>query len=165
MTTTRAGYSTLQIALHWIIFLLVVVQLVSGDGMTEMIEAGEEGGTAAASVMVQGTVHYWAGIAVLVLAVVRIVVRLTSGVPAHAGAANPTLERIASIVHWAFYVLLFAVPVTGLLAYYFGDPMGEIHELGKPAFILLILIHAGGALFNQFVRKDGTLMRMLRPAK
>lgn len=165
MPTTRAGYSTLQIALHWVIFVLIVLQLITGDGMTEMVDAAEEGGTAAAGVLFQGTMHYWLGIAVLVLALLRIIVRLTTGVPAHAGAANPVLERIASIVHWAFYVLLFAVPVTGLLAYYFGDPMGPIHTLGKPAFILLILVHAGGALFNQFVRKDGTLLRMLRPAK
>lgn len=165
MAPIRNGYSTLQIALHWVIFILIVIQLISGDGMTEMIEATEEGQVAAAGTLFQGTLHYWVGIAVLVLAVARIAVRFTTGVPAHAGAANRTLERIASIVHWAFYVLLFAVPVTGLLAYYFGDPMGEIHEIGKPAFIVLILVHAGGALFNQFVRKDGTLMRMLRPAR
>ncbi len=165
MASTRNGYSTLQIGLHWAIFVLIVVQLISGDGMTEMIEAGEDGKVAAARVLFQGTLHYWAGIAVLVLAVARIAVRFTTGVPAHAGTANPALDMIASIVHWAFYVLLFAVPISGLMAYYFGDPMGEIHELGKPAFIVLILVHAGGALFNQFVRKDGTLMRMLRPAR
>jgi cytochrome b561 len=64
-----------------------------------------------------------------------------------------------------FYALLVAVPVTGLLGYYFEGPYGDIHSWAKPVFIGLIAIHAAAALFHQFWLKDGTLTRILKPAK
>ena len=66
--------------------------------------------------------------------------------------------------HVAFYCLLVGVPVSGLLAFYVWDWMGDIHALAKPAFIVLIGIHAGAALFHHFVLKDTVLRRMLVPA-
>ena len=83
----------------------------------------------------------------------------------HPLAVPVALLLAFTAMHWVFYVLLFAVPVLGLLGYYFGDPWGEIHTLAKPAFIVLIVIHAGAALFNQFVLKDGTMARMLKPQR
>jgi cytochrome b561 len=71
----------------------------------------------------------------------------------------------AKASHWLFYILLVAVPATGLLAIYVSDEFGDIHKLAKPAFIALIALHAVAALFHQFVLKDGTLKRMLLPAK
>jgi cytochrome b561 len=50
------------------------------------------------------------------------------------------------------------------LAFYVWNWMGDIHALAKPAFIVLIGIHAGAALFHHFVLKDTVLRRMLVPA-
>lgn len=163
-TVAREGYTRLQIGLHWLIAVLVVFQLVFGESMTEMIDAAEEGEAVSGTDQLLGTAHYWVGVAILLLAFARLFVRLKFGAPAHAGNANPLLVRAAGVVHALFYVLLFALPVLGLLGYYFGDPWGELHTLGKPVMIILIAIHALAALFNQFVLRDGTLMRMLVPA-
>ena len=43
----------------------------------------------------------------------------------------------ARIVHGIFYLLLIAVPVSGLLAIYVSEEFGEIHEVGKPLFIAM----------------------------
>ncbi len=67
------------------------------------------------------------------------------------------------ISHWLFYALLIAVPVTGLLGYYYGDPYGELHSFAKPLFIGLIALHVAASLYHQFWRTDGLLMRMIRP--
>jgi cytochrome b561 len=56
-----------------------------------------------------------------------------------------------------------AVPVSGLLALYVWNWMGDIHALAKPVFIVLICIHAGAALFHHFILKDAMLARMLFP--
>ena len=158
---TSPGFSRLQIVLHWLIAALVVFQLVFAEAMEEMVEAAEEGERLSAGDAFLGSAHYWFGIAILALVALRIVLRLRTGAPAQARGAGSASQLAAKAVHLLFYVLLVAVPILGLLAYYFGDPWGEVHQLAKPAFILLIAVHAGAALYHQFVLRDGTLRRML----
>jgi cytochrome b561 len=156
------GYSTLQIGLHWLIAALVLVQLVFGESMTEFVEAAEEGEPVSALDANLAGVHYYFGIAILVLVAARLLLRFRRGTPP-APDANAALELAGRISHWLFYALLVVVPITGLLGYYFGDPFGEIHSLAKPVFIALIALHIAASLYHQFWRKDGLLMRMLRP--
>lgn len=66
--------------------------------------------------------------------------------------------------HGLFYILLVAAPVSGLLAVYIWNWMGDIHTLAKPLFIGLIGVHPAAALFHHFVFKDTTLRNMLVPA-
>ncbi len=82
--------------------------------------------------------------------------------PIETGRAAAILARIS---HAAFYVLLVAVPVTGILDYYFHLPTGELHELGKPLFFVLIALHVAATLRHQFIRHDGTLRRMVVPGQ
>ena len=164
MARQADGYSGVQIGLHWLIAALVAFQLVFGVSMTAVVDAADEGGTVSAADQVLGTAHFWVGLAILALAFARFGVRLWAGAPAHSGNAHPLVALAANVMHWLFYGLLFAVPVLGLLAYYVGDPFGDLHALAKPVFIVLIAVHAAAALFNQFVLKDGTLVRMLRRA-
>lgn len=159
-----AGYSGLQIGLHWLIAVLVLFQLIFGESMTTVVDAAEEGGTVSTTDQFLGGAHYWVGIAVLALVAVRLLVRMASGTPAPSGT-NSLSTIAASVAHWLFYILLVAVPATGLLAIYVSDEFGDIHTLGKPAFIVLIALHAAAALFHQFFLKDGTLRRMLVPAR
>jgi cytochrome b561 len=156
------GYSPLQIGLHWLIAALVVVQLVFGESMTEFVEATEEGEPVSVLDANLAGVHYYFGLAILALVAVRLALRVGRGAPA-APDASHALELAGRISHWLFYALLVAVPVTGLLGYYLGDPFGEIHSLAKPVFIALIALHVAASLYHQFWRKDGILMRMLRP--
>ena len=158
------GYAPIQLGLHWVIAALVLFQLIFGESMVTATDAAEEGTTLGASDALLATAHYWVGISILVLVAVRLVVRLRVGAPAFV-EANPIMAWAARITHWLFYILLVAVPVTGLITVYINPEMGEIHQLAKPAFIVLIAVHAGAALFHHFVLRDGTLKRMLVPAK
>ncbi len=159
------GYSLAQIVLHWTIAALILFQLVFGESMAEVVEAAEEGKTASAFDQSMASAHFWVGIAVLALVIVRLSLRVFQGVPALVASSGTLANRAARVTHWLFYALLFLVPVTGLLATYVSEGFGEIHELGKPAFIGLIALHAAGALYHHFWLKDGTLRRMLTPAK
>ena len=49
-------------------------------------------------------------------------------------------ELAAKVTHGLFYLLLVVTPVTGLLAFYVGGSFGDIHELAKPVFIVLIVL-------------------------
>lgn len=156
----RQAYTLSQIVLHWTIAALVIWQLVFGEEM----EALEHPADADSTELFLANSHIWVGIAILALVALRIVLRLAQGAPP-ADESNRITALLAKATHLAFYVLLVAMPVTGLLAYYGGLPTGEIHELGKPLFIVLIALHVAATLWHQLVRHDGTLRRMLVPAR
>ena len=158
------GYAPVQVGLHWLVAALVLFQLVFGESMAAATEAAEEGVAPSASDALLATAHYWVGISILVLFAIRLVVRLRVGAPEPA-QGNPVLALAAKITHWLFYILLVAVPVSGLVTVHLNPEVGEIHELAKPAFIALIVLHAGAALVHHFVLKDGTLRRMLVPGR
>jgi len=159
------GYSTLQITLHWLIAALVAFQLIFGEAMTNVRDAAEEGTTPSNVDFAVSIGHYWFGIAILALVLVRLGVRLTQGVPPRPLTTPTWMDWAAKLVHWAFYAMLFAMPVLGLLTVYVSDSFGDIHKLGKPVFIVLIVVHILAALFHQFIKRDGTLRRMLVPAR
>ena len=154
------SYTLAQIALHWSIAALVVWQLIFGEEMRAL----EHPANADATELFLANSHLVVGFAILALVAIRIVLRLVNGAPppVESGRAAVMLARAA---HAAFYLLLVAVPVTGILDFYFGLPTGELHELGKPLFIVLIALHVAATAWHQFVRRDGTLRRMLAPAR
>jgi len=163
MPAPAPGFSKAQIILHWLIAALVLFQLLFAEGMEEMMEAGEEGERLSSTDAFLGSAHYWVGIAILGLVALRLVLRLRNGAPAPAGEAGSAAQLAARTMQVLFYVLLVVVPVVGLLAYYVGEPWDDLHQLAKPAFILLIAVHAAAALYHQFVLRDGALTRMLVP--
>ncbi len=160
-----AGYSSLQIIIHWLIAGMVIFLLVFGESMKEFMEAAREGTSVDPADRFLADMHYWIGLAILGFAALRVAVRAGQSVPPHDGGEHSLAERIAAAMHVFFYVLLFVVPITGLLAYYVGGAFGGIHEIGKPVFIVTILVHAAAALVHQFWMKDGTLKRMIVPAR
>lgn len=158
-----AAYSLLQISLHWIIAALVIYQLLFGESMTRAVDAAAEGTDVASYDVWLAWFHYWFGITILALVALRLVVRLTRGAPSAHPDTPYWTDIMARLAHGLFYVLLVAVPVTGLLGYYVEGPFGDIHAWAKPVFIGLIAVHAAAALYHQLLKKDGTLIRMLRP--
>ena len=157
------GYTIYQIGLHWLIAALVFVQLIFGESMTEAIEAAEDGGPVSSLTGNLAGMHYYFGIAILALVAVRLALRLKNGAPPPPTETSRAIELAGSVSHCLFYALLVVVPVTGLLGYYYGDPYGEWHTFAKPVFIGLIALHVAASLYHQFWRKDGLLMRMLKP--
>lgn len=51
------------------------------------------------------------------------------------------------------------------MGFHLGDPWGEIKEISKPMFIVLIALHASTAVFHDVVLRDQTLRRMLLPVR
>ena len=156
-----ASYSRAQIVLHWLIALIVFFQLIFGESIGDYGHALRDGQTPDSMTFLMGNAHIWAGIAVLVLMLARIALRISNGAPEP--IPGPKLqETIAKAIHGLFYLLLFAAPLTGLAAWFGGiREAGEIHEIMKPAFIILIVLHVAGALYHKFVLKDATMDRMV----
>lgn len=154
----KTGYSGVQIALHWAIAGLIVINYFISARMGHALKihldgTGTMGGTA--------TVHVYAGVAMLVLVLVRLGVRMAVGVPASIG--HGLLDKLAEWAHKLLYMLMIVVPGLGVAAWYLGvRSAGDLHVLAMNAMMLLVLVHAAAALLHQFVLKDRLLLRMLR---
>jgi cytochrome b561 len=153
---TTTGYSGIQIALHWLIAILILVAWLSGEGAEEAMEAIEEGGT------VGFVPHVAFGLAILTLVVVRILVRLSHGAPAAPGVPGSLSVLAADWGHRLIYLLMIAVPLGGASVFFLGLEVGEIHGLAANLLMLVVLGHALMALYHQYVLKDGLLRRMMK---
>ncbi|MFZ5677540.1 MAG: cytochrome b [Pseudomonadota bacterium] len=162
-TKNVTGYTALQLILHWLIAVFVILQLVFGETIGKVVDAGARDTMPTSADRFLADLHYWVGIAVLALMALRLWLRASRGAPPVAQGGWVGLAGRVS--HATFYIVLILMPVSGLLAFYLGGLFGEAHELGKPALIVLISLHAVAALYHQFWLKDGTLRRILVPRR
>lgn len=161
MAATK-GYSFTQIWLHWGVAALILYQLIFGEDMGDAWEAVEDNTVPMMTNWVWA--HILVGISVLVLVAWRIGLRLTRGVPQVPHSGSALMDKAAEWGHLALYAVMVLAPVSGLVAWYGGvEAAAEVHELFKPALILLVLGHVAAALYHQFILKDGLLLRMKRP--
>ncbi len=177
----RSRYSSIAIALHWAIALLVLGNLAGGVMMDGLIEQNTPESFAEAAKI--GGIHKPMGILILALTLWRLALRLREDflpLPAHMASWEIVLARGT---HIAFYVLLLALPLTGWAfavtverpLEFFGlfpiptmgfsesarDILHEAHELLGVTAIAIVVLHIVGALKHYFLDKDDVVARML----
>lgn len=156
------GYSRAQIALHWSIVLLLIVSYVSHDGMKAAWRAFHKG--AADYANTGAAVHVWIGVTILGLALLRLVLRLGRGAPDLPEGGHPVTDLVAKLTHLGLYLMIVLIPAAGLAAWFGGvDAAGEVHEVLWNVLLALTALHVAGALYHQFVLRDGLMDRMRRP--
>jgi cytochrome b561 len=153
----RSGYSRLQIALHWIIAILIPLAWLSSSGAEDAWDSVENGTTAPAFVP-----HVAFGMAILALVVVRLIARLRRGVPDAPGAPGSLQVKAADWGHRLIYLLMIAVPLGGMSIWFGGMDNGDVHGLFANVLLVVVLGHAVMALYHQYVLKDGLLRRMMK---
>lgn len=171
-TNDRFGFVT--ISLHWVMAFLIIGLLALGLYMVRLPISLEK-------LKLYGW-HKEFGFLVLFLAVFRLVWRVSNVLPE---LELPWLEKLAArAMHWAFYIFMFAMPVSGWLvtssaglpASFFGwftlpDLVAAneehrlffawVHEWLGYALIAAIALHAAAALKHHFINKDNILRRMM----
>lgn len=171
---TESRYGFVSISLHWVIAFLIIALIILGLYMVELPISLQK-------LKLYGW-HKEYGILVLILAGIRLVWRFSNITPR---LSIPLLEKIAArFVHWTFYFLMFAMPLTGWLmssaaglsVSFFGwfvlpDLVGanednmklfqQIHSILGYALIAVIILHTSAALKHHFINKDDILRRML----
>jgi cytochrome b561 len=175
MNGVRTRFTVLQRALHWLMALCILAMLFIGVGMVS---------TVMPKYLTLVSIHKPLGIAILVLALVRLVVRLRSGAPPLPVDLPEPMKLAAYLSHYAFYVLMIGLPLIGwgmlsAAAYpvvlYGGVHLPAIlpqsdslHTLLWNAhfylafvFFALILLHIAAALFHALVRRDGVFQAMV----
>ena len=174
LNNTENQYGIMAILLHWIMAILIIALLVLGLYMVKVPISLEK-------LKLYGW-HKEYGILVLLLVGLRLLWRLTNQTPR---LSLPWWEKLAArTVHWTFYVLMFAMPITGWLitsaaalpVSFFGyivlpdliSPNAAtmklfqiIHQWLGYGLIVVIVLHASAALKHHFINKDDILRRML----
>lgn len=174
ITNSKTRFGIVTISLHWIVAILIIGLLAEGIYMVEL------------PINLQKLKFYgWHkefGLLVLFLAIFRIIWRLSNQMPE---LELPWLEKLAArSMHWAFYIFMFAMPITGWLitssaglpASFFGlftlpnlvtaDEHNRllfqwVHEWLGYALIAAIALHTAAALKHHFINRDDILRRML----
>ncbi|KVP57022.1 cytochrome B [Burkholderia ubonensis] len=161
--------------LHWVMAAMILSMLFIGVGMVSSVSEWH-------AVLV--AVHKPLGIAILVLACVRVVVRLSSRPPG-LPEDMPGWQKVAALgSHLALYALMIAMPLIGwamlsaggypvtlgggvqLPAIVSADPVAFAwlriaHQWVAYLFFATFLLHFAAALYHGLVRRDGVLRAMV----
>jgi cytochrome b561 len=169
------GYGLVTKTLHWAMVSAILTQFVIGFSM-DARESGRGRGGDQGSGDGRGrgggydpfgsnhllTIHVLLGSTILTLAVIRLVWRLTTPLPPWADALTPGERTFAHWTERALYVLMFAIPFTGLwLIVADDDDMRWPHVLSHIAFVVVFVLHVSLVLKHQALDRDRLLRRML----
>lgn len=174
--TTPATYDPLLRKIHWATAILFIIAMLIGFycGL-------QEPGTSPRRELLD--VHKSLGVTLFALAILRVMVRLSTRAPPEPAAFGPLVRLAARLNHWALYLILFIMPITG---YMFSSAGGyslryfwmfswprlfagnkAIAQAGETAHgvlayvvYLVVTLHIAATLWHVLVKKDGTLARM-----
>jgi cytochrome b561 len=167
-------FTALQRLLHWLMAVCILAMLFIGVGMVS---------TVMPKYLALVSIHKPLGIAILVLALVRLAVRWRCGTPSLPVDLPEPMKLAAQLSHYALYILMIGMPLLGwgmlsAAAYpivLFGGahlpailPQSDgLHTLLWDAhfylafvFFALVLLHVAAALFHALVRRDGVFDAM-----
>lgn len=177
MNSTRNThrYASAAVWLHWLMFLLIVFVYAAIE-LREFFPKGSDPRETLKAL------HFMLGLSVLALVLLRLYTRFTNKVPPIEPAPPGWQSLIASVVHFALYAWMIAMPILGWLILsgeakpipFFGlelpplmgpdkdfaHTLEEVHELLGTAGYWIIGIHAAAALFHHYIAHDNTLTRM-----
>lgn len=112
ITEAPKRYHPLLVTLHWLIVLLVFVNLYIGLFVFEPMLRGGGAFRIPKSTL---AIHMAVGITILILIVVRFFVRTGTKKPAAATSGHKFFDGLARVVHFALYFFVFATTVIGLV--------------------------------------------------
>lgn len=167
-------FSPVQRLLHWLMALCILAMLFIGVGMVS---------TVAPAYVALVTTHKTLGIAILLLAVIRLGIRLRQGAPPLPADLPEPMRLAAHLSHWALYALMIGMPLIGWammsaaaypIVLYGGFRLPPIlpastamhtllwnaHFYLAFAFFALVMAHLAAALFHLLVRRDGVFQTM-----
>jgi cytochrome b561 len=174
MITSRTRFTIPQRLLHWLMAICILSMLFIGVGMVSTV-------TPKYLTLVQ--IHKPLGIAILVLALIRLTLRIAYGAPALPADLPEPMKLAANLSQYIFYLLMIAMPLIGWamlsaasypVVLFGGVHLPSIlpvspslhtllwhaHYYLAFAFFALILMHVAAILFHKLIRNDGVFETM-----
>jgi len=174
MTTSRKRFTVPQRLLHWLMAICILSMLFIGVGMVSTV-------TPKYLTLVQ--IHKPLGITILVLALIRLTLRIVYGAPALPADLPEPIKLAANLSQYIFYVLMIGMLLIGWAmlsaASYPVVLFGSVHlpsilPLSPSlhtllwhahyylafAFFAFILMHVSAILYHKLIRNDGIFETM-----
>lgn len=165
-------YHPVQVTLHWLVVILVFAAFVIGKSMSGLPNDANK--------LIPLALHMGLGIFTLVVIMARFIARMKLPRPKHATTGNVVFDWIGKAVHYALYLFVFLLAVSGmslsmqaglvpivfggsgspLPADFFAFTSRMMHGFIAPALFMLVILHVGAALYHQFILRDNLLARM-----
>jgi cytochrome b561 len=181
LRSTPDDWGSIAKAFHWITAIFIIIMLVIGIAMTRLLESE------LSLKFVVYQLHKSFGFVILIFSAMRLLWRLFAQETPRAPSELPQYQRwLGQAVHLLLYSLLFAMPITGLIAasasplnvptVIFGlftlprivGPSAEISAIFQTAhawlawtLVATLVLHFVGAVWHHFVLSDDTLRRMM----
>ena len=174
--STASRYDNVAMALHWLIGLALMGQIVFGFLLDELAPQGTPG---RADVI---NLHKSCGVVLGVAILVRLLWRWWHRPPAWPSSIKQWQQNAARIGHWALYSCMVAMPLSGYVASnfskygirFFGHSwpawgpvsptvyafFNGLHVATGWLFSILIVGHVAVALKHAWVDRDGVFARM-----
>jgi cytochrome b561 len=173
-TTSPTQFAFLLRILHWLMAACLLTMLFIGVSMV----------TSVGNYHSLLAIHRPLGIAILILALIRLVTRLANRTPPMPATVPPPERTIVKMSEFAMYSLFIALPLVGWAmlsaGHYpivmFGSvhlpailparpdlyaPLRKTHTILAYLLFLAFLAHVSGVLFHQLIVRDHFLSRML----
>ena len=194
---SAARYTKTAVILHWLIALGIFIMFGIGWFMADLpkkvpdqssfdlFDLGIFSWQVAEPVSPRSfyfNLHKSIGVTILALIFIRVLWRLTHKPPALLASYKEMERKLAAGTHHLLYLLMLAVPLTGLMmaiyskygVKWFGidfiagldnkpvrEAFKQSHEVIGIVLLLIVGIHTLGALKHKFIDKDETLSRMM----
>lgn len=183
LSNTSTRYGALARSLHWLTALLILSAIGLGLYADNLPYDTSETLAAKAQVF---SLHKTIGIAAFFVAAIRIGSALLQPKPAPVHPDRRLETFAAETVHWALYISMLAVPLTGWvhhaavegfapILWPFGQglpfvPKSEtvseiataLHWLFSKLLIASVILHVAGAVKHAVIDRDGVMARMTR---
>ena len=167
-------YTPALVTLHWLMAVLILTALFFGKVVIAPLSDGFE------DKLTNLAGHMIVGLVIGALLIVRLIVRMRAQNPPHAETGNALLNFLGKASHWAFYVLIAVMVISGiamsmgagLMPMALGSaeavlPDGfealvprRIHVAASTALVLLVVMHLGATIYHQFFLRDSLVKRM-----
>jgi cytochrome b561 len=189
LRNSRDNWGVVTRALHWLMVLMIAVQVPLGFVMVDAYDAWLAGKGDTGLVMTLSRAHNTNGFLILILVTLRLSWRFANPTPDLPAALAAWQRFVARATHAVLYGLLLTFPLTGWAAlsaydgefpiFFFGwdnvfrivpqatgdspftsDLFGEIHETCWKIGAGVLALHVSAALWHAYVKKDRVLARM-----
>jgi cytochrome b561 len=154
-------YNRFHILIHWLVVVTILLQMITGDKIAlEFFElrndAIKNDGNKSNS-----QIHILGGVFIVLLMATRVFLRIKFGVPAPTKKTNDPLKFLSTFVHLGIYLVLFAIPITGLLAFStINVDLGIAHKILVNILYLFVIFHLIGVAYHQIFLGDNIMERI-----
>lgn len=190
LTNTSQSYGSLAKLFHWTTAILILGLFPLGIIANGMAEGLRDPAAAATETQIARTIalfsaHKTIGVAVFVIALLRVAWSLSQPRPGLLNADHRAEALLAETVHWLLYGSILLVPLSGWMHHAattgfapirwpfgqslpfvpkdedFAELMAGLHLVLQRVLLLAVVLHIAGALKHHVVDRDATLRRML----